>query len=189
MKQLIIYIIIIFISLNAYSQKDSIIVPISIDTLQNSYIVGIIIIDGKLPLYAYGTINSASTKDTIIPFEYIPGNFIINKSDYLHLKSYNKSQFLEITIIYSENVDFRKYNTTYYEHHILAEIIQGENFIFSITNYKRKKGKCYYFDCVTPLGIVQHPNFQTFSKRQFKKAKKVFYKKYTRVGEKIIKRY
>lgn len=185
MRRFLVLLIIVFFSMDSFSQ---VLEVVHADSNQRRSVIGIVVIDGKLPYAVSGTFEDGSTDDVPIYFYYVPGAFMISTADYERLYSYHPDSVIRICINHSEWIDFRKSEDVKYVGYVLAEVIQYGNFILNIRNFKKAKGTDYYFDFSSPSGIAVFPSGH-FTKRKYEKVKSVFYPYYTRIGEKKKKIY
>ena len=147
------------------------------DVNDTETICGVVIINGVVPYACAGEFIHEDSVSSPISFRYIPGAFMVSKSDYQRLNNYNKDDGLRIILKTSENKvrhtvkkDDLKTSDITYSRTIPAEFIQYGNFIINIRDFRRKHGKDYYFDIYTPTG---YQTVRTISKVRYKKVKSV----------------
>lgn len=141
-------------------------------------ICGVVIINGVVPYACAGEFINVDSASFPIHFRYIPGAFIVSKSDYQQFSNYNKDDGLRIIlktsackVRHTVKKDNLKTSEITYSTTIPVEFIQYGNFILNIRDFKRKQGKDYFFDIYTPTG---YQAVRSISKLRYKKVKSVF---------------
>lgn len=149
----------------------------SLNVNDTETICGIVIINGVVPYACAGEFINEDSVSSPIHFRYVPGAFMVSKSDYQQINNYNKDDGLRIIIKtsvrkvrHTVKKDIVKTSEIMYSKIIPVEFIQYGNFILNIRDFQRKHGKDYYFDIYTPTG---YQTVRSISKLRYKKVKSV----------------